>query len=159
MQQARKMKLRLYLAMAAMLLPTLMFASQKNVPLYVCGLATSFNDSTVYFTEIQKIDSAYVDSKTGFLYGRDSYSYQLREHMQKQGVGHATCITFFAKTKKDIDKKYAVFKKRYATKGRYNVKYLPTSEFNYSPIIPDESEMKDAPRQQKAKKQKKSKEK
>lgn len=157
MQQAKKMKLRLYLALAAMLLPSLMFAAQKNVPLYVCGLATSFNDSTVYFTEIQKIDSAYVDSKTGFLYGRDSYSYQLREQMQKHGLSHATCITFFAKDKKDIDKKYAAFKKRYATKGRYNVKYLTTAEFNFSPIIPDESEMKDAPRQKKAKKLKKDK--
>ena len=103
MQQAKKMKLRLYLALAAMLLPSLMFAAQKNVPLYVCGLATSFNDSTVYFTEIQKIDSAYVDSKTGFLYGRDSYSYQLREQMQKQGLsqgqeGHRQEICGFQET-------------------------------------------------------------
>lgn len=141
--------------MAAMLLPSLMFAAQKNVPLYICGLATSFNDSTVYFTEIQKVDSAYIDSKTDFLYSRDNYSYQLREHVEKGGVKHPTCITIFAKKRKDIDKKYAALKKRYATKGRYDVKYIPQSEFAYSPLIPDESEMKDAPRQPKAPKAKK----
>lgn len=149
------MKIRLYLAMTAMLLPSMMFAVQKNVPLYICGLATSFNDSTVYFTEIQKIDSAYVDNKTGFLYSRDSYSYQLREHIQRKGVAHPTCITVFAKKRKDIDKKYATLKKRYATKGRYDVKYISQEEFTYSPIIPDESEMKDTPRQPKAPKAKK----
>lgn len=149
------MKLRLYLAMAAIMLPSLMFAVQKHMPLYMCGIATSFNDSTVYFTEIQKIDSAYVDSKTGFLYSRDSYSYQLREHMQKTGVAHPTCVTVFGKTRKDVEKKYAVFKKRYATKGRYDVKVVSPTEFSYSPIIPDESETKNAQKPQKKKKSKK----
>ena len=62
------MKLRVYLAMAAMLIPALTFAVQKHTPGYICGFATSFNDSTVYFTDIQYMDSTYTDSKTGFLY-------------------------------------------------------------------------------------------
>lgn len=149
------MKLRLYLAMAAMLLPSFMLAAQKNVPLYICGFSTSFNDSTVYFTDIQRMDSAYVDSKTGFLYSRDSYSYQLRTHMQQVGVKNPTCVTIFGKTRKDVEKKYANLKKRYATKGRYDVKYVLPTEFAFSPIIPDVSEMKDAPQPKKAKKPKK----
>lgn len=138
-----------------MLVPSLMFAAQKNVPLFLCGFATSFNDSTVYFTDIQKLDSTYIDSKTGFLYSRDNYSYQLREHMQKVGVSHATCVTLFGKTRKDLEKKYAALKKRYATKGRYDVKYLLPTDFSFSPIIPEESEMKDAPTPKKVKKSKK----
>lgn len=92
------MKLRVYLAMAAMLIPALTFAVQKHTPGYICGFATSFNDSTVYFTDIQYMDSTYTDSKTGFLYSRDNYSYQLRGHMQKNGVANPTCITFFSKS-------------------------------------------------------------
>ena len=123
------MKLRVYLAMAAMLIPALTFAVQKHTPGYICGFATSFNDSTVYFTDIQYMDSTYTDSKTGFLYSRDNYSYQLRGHMQKNGVANPTCITFFSKKRKDVEKKYAALKKRYATKGRYDVKYLLASAF------------------------------
>lgn len=140
-----KMKLRTYLAMAAMLLPTLMFAVPKKTPLFVCGFSASFNDSTVYFTEIQPISEAYADSKTGFLYSRDNYSYQLRDYMQKNGVPHPTCITLFAKTRKEIEKKYTSLKKRYTTKGLYNVKYITANEFSYTPITPDESELKEKP--------------
>ena len=104
------MKLRVYLAMAAMLIPALTFAVQKHTPGYICGFATSFNDSTVYFTDIQYMDSTYTDSKTGFLYSRDNYSYQLRGHMQKNGVANPTCITFFSKKRKDVEKKYAALK-------------------------------------------------
>lgn len=148
------MKLRVYLAMAAMLIPALAFAVQKHTPGYICGFATSFNDSTVYFTDIQYMDSTYTDSKTGFLYSRDNYSYQLRGHMQKNGVANPTCITFFSKKRKDVEKKYAALKKRYATKGRYDVKYLLASDFAFTPIIPDESEMKDAHKPAKIKKSK-----
>ena len=148
------MKPRVYLAMAAMLIPALTFAVQKHTPGYICGFATSFNDSTVYFTDIQYMDSTYTDSKTGFLYSRDNYSYQLRGHMQKNGVANPTCITFFSKKRKDVEKKYAALKKRYATKGRYDVKYLLASDFSFTPIIQDESEMKDAHKQAKIKKSK-----
>lgn len=148
------MKLRVYLAIAAMLIPALTFAVQKHTPGYICGFATSFNDSTVYFTDIQYMDSTYTDSKTGFLYSRDNYSYQLRGHMQKNGVANPTCITFFSKKRKDVEKKYAALKKRYATKGRYDVKYLLASDFAFMPIIPDESEMKDAHKPAKIKKSK-----
>ena len=148
------MKLRVYLAMAAMLIPALTFAVQKHTPGYICGFATSFNDSTVYFTDIQYMDSTYTDSKTGFLYSRDNYSYQLRGHMQKNGVANPTCITFFSKKRKDVEKKYAALKKRYATKGRYDVKYLLASDFAFTPILPDESDMKDAHKPAKIKKSK-----
>lgn len=141
------MKSRILMMMAAILMPTLMFAVQKKTPLYICGFASSFNDSTVYFTEIQQLDEAYTDSKTGFLYSRDNYSYQLRETLQKNGLTHPTCVTIFAKKRKDLDKKYAALKKKYTTKGHYNVKYLSASDFAFSPIIPDESEMKESPKQ------------
>ena len=47
-------------------------ASAGNNKVYLYGFAASFNDSTVYFTDIQELDSAVVD-RGGFLYGRDSY--------------------------------------------------------------------------------------
>ncbi len=139
-----------------MLLPSLLFAAQKKTPVYMWGLVTSFNDSTVYFTDIQLVEGSYTDSKTGFLYSRDNYSYQLRDYMKKEGCAHPTCVTLYAKTRKEIEKKYTSLKKRYATGGRYNVKYITSNDFSFSPISPNESEMSEtAKAPKKAKKSRK----
>ena len=137
------MKIRTLLALALLLMPSLMFALQKQERLYVYGVATSFNDSTVYITEIQQLDSAWVDTKTGFLYSRNNYSFQLRDHLKANGFATPTCVTYFAKTRKEIEKKYVAIKKRYATIGHYNVKYVTKHDFTYSCLVPDDSERAD----------------
>ena len=48
------------------------FAATKQTKIYMFGVATSFNDSTLYITEIQEISGAYIDSKTKFLVERDN---------------------------------------------------------------------------------------
>ena len=146
------MNLRKYLAAAALLIPTMMFAAQEHKIIYAYGLATSFNDSTVYITEIQRLDSAWVDSKTGFLYSRDNYSYQLRDHLKTSGVATPTCVTVYATTRKEIEKKYFAMKKRYTTKELYNVKYIASHDFSYTCITPDENEQKVATKPKKERK-------
>ena len=49
--------------------------------MYVFGVAASFNDTIVHITDIQTLDSAWVSSKSKFLLGRESYSYQLRDYI------------------------------------------------------------------------------
>ena len=101
------------------------------------GFAASFNDSIVYFTDIQTLDSATIASKSGFLYGRDNYSYQLRDYLKGHGCATPTCITTFSVKRKDIEKKYVSLKKKYAN-GKYIVKHVTPSEFAYTVISPDE---------------------
>lgn len=140
----RKMKLRLLLVTAFALVTSFSWAENKCTKLYMYGFAASFNDSTVYFTDIQEVDSAWTNTKTGFLYSRDNYSYQLRDHLKKSGVPHPTCITVYAKTRKELEKKYVALKKRYTTKGNYNVKHIASNEFGFYPIMPNEDEIKAA---------------
>lgn len=97
----------------------------------------------MYITEIQQLDSAWVDTKTGFLYSRNNYSFQLRDHLKANGFATPTCVTYFAKTRKEIEKKYVAIKKRYATRGHYNVKYVTKHDFTYSCLVPDDSERAD----------------
>lgn len=152
----RKMKLRLLLVTAFAIVASFTLADNKCTKLYMYGFAASFNDSTVYFTDIQEMDSVWTNTKTGFLYSRDNYSYQLRDHLKKAGVPHPTCITVYAKTRKELEKKYVALKKRYTTKGNYDVKYIASNEFEFYPITPSEDEIKEvAPA--KKKKEKKSK--
>lgn len=149
------MKLRIYITtLFAFMLPTLVGAINKQETLYLYGIATTFNDSTVYITEIQQMDDTWVDTKTGFLYSRDNYSYQLRDYLKKNGVAHPTCVTVFGKTRKDAEKKYIAIKKKYATKGQYDIKYITSHDFSYNAIIPDESEQQYAKIKNKNTKQK-----
>jgi len=122
------------MAMTAMLAA----AENKVQTLYMYGFAASFNDSTVYFTDIQKVDSAYIDSKTKFLLERDSYSYQFRDYMKEQGMTNPTCVTTYAKSRDDAEKKFVAMKRKYVNGGRYTIKYVSSSEFRYKAVAPTE---------------------
>lgn len=133
--------MRIVILTVTALLSTMIFAANRKTKLYIYGFVTSFNDSTVYFTEIHEIDSAWIDKKTGFLYSRDNYSYQLRDYMKKKGYRFPTCITSYAKNRKKIEKKYTKLKKKYTENKNFNVKYIPLNEFKYKPIMPELDEI------------------
>jgi hypothetical protein len=129
------MNIKRYLFCAIMLSATITIAAaNKAKTIYMYGFAASFNDSTVYFTEVQQVDSAYIDSKTKFLYSRHNYSYQLRDYLADNGFPNATCITLYALTRKDAEKKYLAFRKRYLEGNNYTIKYLKESDFKFLPI-------------------------
>ncbi|WP_202900283.1 hypothetical protein [Segatella paludivivens] len=115
---------------------------------YMYGFGASFNDSTVYFTDIQEVDSAWIE-KQGFLYSRDNYSYQLRDYLVKLHMEHATCVTIWSKDRKDLEKKLLYMKKKYSftnvkkkSKFRYLIKDISASEFQYKGIYPDDETAK-----------------
>ena len=126
----RKLILTLVVALTALT------ASAVNKPekVYMYGFAASFNDSTLYFTSLQELDSVYIDSKTKFLYSRDNYSYQLRDYLSAHGSEHYTCTTVFALNRKAAEKKYAKLRKRYTQGGKYTVKDLSKTDFFFVPI-------------------------
>ncbi|MCD8184834.1 MAG: hypothetical protein LUE99_19160 [Bacteroides sp.] len=84
-----------------------------NKPVYAFGIAASFNDSVVYYTEVQLLDSVSLD-KNGFLPKRDLYSYQLKNYieydLQKPDY---TCMIYFAESKKKLEKEAAKVKGKY----------------------------------------------
>lgn len=105
----------------------------KPARVYLCGFAASFNDSTVYFTDVQQVDSAYLDTKTKFLYSRDNYSYQLKEYLKGQNFTTPTCVTLFATDRKKLEKKMAKMRKKYSN-GKYIVKGIKAADFTYEAI-------------------------
>ena len=116
-------------------------AKDKEVSkVYMFGFAASFNDSTIYITDIQEIKGAYVAERTKFLVNRDEYSYQLRNYLQGQGNAFPTCITSYAYDRKTIEKKFAKIKIRYIdkNKGRYIIVNISKEQFTYQPVSSDE---------------------
>lgn len=110
-------------------------AAVKPTTLYVYGFAASFNDSTVYMTNIMVLDSAWVESKNNFLYSRENYSAQLKSYLQEQGVNNPTCIISFAPTRKKAEKKYMKLRQKYTgKKGAYTIKYIAENDFRFNAI-------------------------
>lgn len=118
-----------------------MMAGNEKTRVYVYGFAASFNDSTIYFTDIQEVDTAWVDTRTKFLLGRDGYSSQLKQYLQGLGVAQPTCITSFGFNRKKIEKKYLAFKKKYTKDTGYDVKYIAPTDFQYEGVEPYEISM------------------
>ena len=112
-------------------------AQEKQVDkLYAFGMASSFNDSTVYITDIQEVSGAYVTEKGKKLVNREEYSYQLRDYLKSKGVAYPTCMTSYALEKKDINKKMERIRKKYVEKN--NGRYISQDEFHYKGVSPEE---------------------
>lgn len=165
------MEMRIYKTFLTLLLMLVCMATAsakpRCQPIYIFGVSASFNDSIVYITDIQLLDSAWVDDKTGFLLMRNEYSNQMRSHFTTKGQLNRTCIVCFADNKKDILKKYEKMKKRYMgdKKRRRNFDYreMDEEEFKFESVTPttfnDEVVVMDKKAQKKADKARKKMEK
>ena len=136
---------------AALLISITSQAKNEMRKAYVFGFASSFNDSTVYFTDIQELDSAWFTSKNKFLIGRENYSYQLRDYLSGLGEEHRTCMVeyFFDRKKADNAwyKLYTRYKQTQKKKNNqkqknelppYQIKKVALSEFTFQAIEPME---------------------
>lgn len=112
---------------------------QKKV--YMMGMALSLNDSIVAVTEVQTVDSAWIDNRTKFLYGRENYSYQLKEHLKNAGMEAPTCITIFATSEKDIQKKAQKLMRKYVSNGNYLMQTISKETFQYEVVEYEEEEV------------------
>ena len=113
----------------------------RCTPVYMFGVSASFNDSIVYFTDIQIIDSAWIEERGNMLLGRLEYSYQLRSFVNARGEANRTCLVAFAFKEKDIMKKYQHMKKQFTgSKKRptkYDVREIDEDEFKFRSVTPD----------------------
>lgn len=109
--------------------------------IYMFGFAASFNDSTVYFTDIQEVNAYLVNNRTHFLANRADYSYQLRDYLMASGkVAHPTAVVIYAEDKNKISKKLADLKAKYTTKAKlkYFVEQLSSGDFVFKTVQPQQ---------------------
>ena len=113
-------------------------AQNVKVPhAYMFGFVASFNDSTVYFTNIQKVDSVWVTNKKSMLAGRNQYSYQLRDYFaQQRNMPNRTCVVVANTDLKKLEKKYIKMKNKYLVKSKkpYDVRNVADSDFKFSAV-------------------------
>lgn len=124
--------IRLIMAVALTFLVCSAFTMKKDKekPVYVFGVAASFSDTLVYYTDIQLLDSVVLD-KSGFLPQRDMYSYQLKNHLEYNlGKQNYTCIIYFSDNKKKLEKEASKVKSGYQ-KGEQTLQAIEPSEFQF----------------------------
>lgn len=138
-------------------------ASAKNIMVpkaYMFGFIASFNDSIVFFTDIQEVDSVWVmEKKKTILTGRSNYAAQLRNFFSNSfNLNNRTCVVISGTKRKDVEKKYAKLKKQYTVKNanKYDVHYVDATEFKFRPVNMEDSdqEIVTQPKKKKDKKQK-----
>ena len=150
----------IFLALILLTLCQGMTAKNKTVQkVYMYGFSASFQDSVVYFTDIQELENVPVAERTDFLYGRDSYSNQLRDYFTGKNQPFRTCVVSYAFDRKHIEKKYLKMKSKYTKKGNFDVRYLKTDEFKFNKVEPAQVVEQDVPETPKAAKKGKKKKK
>lgn len=121
-------------------------AENVRVPkIYAFGFAASFNDSTVYITDIQEINDVWVNDKSDFLLERESYSNQLKEYLLSKNQRNRTCIISYAFKRKDAEKKLLKMKKRYNAANHYDVRFIMPSEFSFKAVEPTRNLIEEKP--------------
>ena len=108
---------------------------------YMFGFSASFNDSIVYFTDIQEVDSVWFMHKNDILAGRGNYSTQLRDYCaQKFDQPKRTCVVVCSEKRKTVEKKYDKMKRKYTQKkgSTYDVRFIPVTDFKFVAVSIDE---------------------
>lgn len=144
-------KSTLVLLAATMLLSLTIQAKNEMRKAYIFGFASSFNDSIVYFTDIQEVDSAWFTSKKHFLVSRENYSYQLRDYLSSLGEEHRTCVVFYNTNEKKLIKEWQKLNNRYLQVQKkknnqkqkkelppYQIKSITQKQFAFQAVEPME---------------------
>ena len=114
-------------------------AKKVSVPkMYIFGMAASFSDTIIYFTNVQEIENAWIDTKGNMLLGRNFYSMELRNYLKYQGADNRTCIVVANKKRSKLEKKYLKMKKLYSQskdgKQHYDIRYINDQDFKFRTI-------------------------
>lgn len=111
-------------------------AKVERTTVYIFGFSASFTDSVAYITDVQQLDSAYVETRYGFLMDRVSYSDQLQSYLESaKQIPHSTCTVFFHTKKNKLMEEYNKIRKRYSSDKIVVLKELADGGFKFrSPV-------------------------
>lgn len=100
------------------------FATKKDKAdepkrVYLYGVSVNFNDSVVYMTDVQYLDSMVIN-KDGSIQNYANYSIQMKVYLEGVlGKSNQTCAVIYSDNKKKLEKRFVKMRKRYqADKNR-----------------------------------------
>ena len=100
--------------------------------IYMFGFAASFVDSVAYQTDIQQIDSAWLEPAHKFLVDRSLYSLQLQYYLEsEEGRKNTICTVFFDKNPRKLLKRWSKVQRRYEKADGLKLMPLPAERFKF----------------------------
>lgn len=109
-------------------------AKPKQTKVFIFGVSINFTDSVTYLTDIQALEPAYIETKTGFLYDRSIYSQQLQIWVEyAKNKPNTTCSVFFSTNKNKLEKKYLKIRNKFNKDQSTKIKSLDAGEFKFIP--------------------------
>ena len=106
----------------------------KSRTVWLCGVAFSETDSVAYVTELQKMDSLYLDSRNNFLADRQMYSQQLNAYLEDSlGCRHMMPAILHSTKPKRAIKRRAKALRRFRGDSSWQLNELAGDEFHFEP--------------------------
>lgn len=98
---------------------------------YLFGVATNFNDSTVYLTDVQHLDSMAINPD-GSLQNYVGYSLQLKVYLEGAlDERYQTCAIIYSDKKKQLEKRFIKTRKRILSDKSKRIKPIGTDAFQF----------------------------
>lgn len=98
---------------------------------YLCGISIDFNDSVVYITDLQHLDSVIID-KDGSLENYTLYSNQLLVYLEGMlGEDGQTCAVIYSDKKSKTEKRIAKVRKKIQDSGNSFIIRISTESFTF----------------------------
>lgn len=121
---------------------------QKSV--YMVGVCMSLVDSTIFITDMHRVDSVTIENKTNFLMDRQLYSLQLKQYVESQYKGGPYIpVVYSGLKRKKMERRYLSLHKRYVQSKELRMYLIDQSQFRFKPetyiedtIIPESSSEK-----------------
>ena len=124
-------KWRIYLVCLLGALHLSAFAEDEPRRVYLFGVATNFNDSTVYLTDVQHLDSIMLNPD-GSLPNYVGYALQLKVHLEGSlDERDQTCAVIYSDKKKKLEKRFIKMRKRYQENKDKILKRIGTDVFTF----------------------------
>ena len=105
----------------------------RRVHLY--GAAVNFNDSTVYLTDIQYLDSVIINSE-GALSNHANYALQMKVYLEGTlGEKNQTCSVIYSPKKRKIEDKLSKMRYKFQSAKDKTLKKITADEFTFKRIV------------------------
>ena len=110
------------------------FADDKPQRVYLFGVATNFNDSTVYITDVQCLDSLVINPD-GSLPNHVGYTLQLKVYLEGTlDEKYQTCAVIYSDKKKRLTRRLANVQRRVQYKKEKNPVLIDKESFQFKKL-------------------------
>ncbi len=124
--------MRILFALVALCAALQVSARDRQQSIYMFAYGTSFNDSTIYLSNVEVVKNATLEQKTNFLNNRLSYSNAFKQFLDVKYSGIHTTAVFFNVKREKLEKMYLKIRRNAQKSRTMRLVEVPASDFRFS---------------------------